>query len=1380
MAFLACYMRKIFCIFLILFSVFQSSFSQSLNFSSLTVNDGLSQNAVLSVVQDGNGFMWFGTQDGLNRYDAKSFKVYKHAASDSASISFNYISVLFVDSKKKLWVGTRNGLNRYSARYDDFQHIALTTSNRSDIIISSICEDSRHQLWVWSSAGLFMLSEPKQDRYVSRPVPLPDSVAGLGGTNSRVILQDRNGNYWLGSSGGLTRMTMSDNKPVFKTFSKIPNDSHSLSDNYITSIFQDSKGRLWVGTLHGGINLYDSVTDKFIRYPFHGAGFLPLNNNIRVITENKDGKILIGTLGGLCILDPGTKSWSLCKHSPDDNHSLSNNSIYSVYPTKDNIIWVGTYWGGVNYSSPYNSAFHVYRTNKVSDVNNNIISVVKEDAAHNLWIGTEGGGLNYLNTGTGTVTAYINKPNDPGSIASDLIKVVYIDKENTVWIGTHGGGLNKFEDGRFSHYLYGKNDPATLNSEIISLYEDDNKRLWTGTQNGLLILDKKDNDLRPIQNKITAAVGRSTVKSIYETSDKKILIGSAQGLFVTNDNGNVLAHLDKRAGLPGNDINCIYEDENKNIWLGFYNGGICCLNLNGHTIEKVIAFGEKDGLSNNNVMSIQSDSDHNLWISTGNGLSKFDPVKRSFSNYFIKDGIAGNTFNINSSCKTYDGELLFGGYNGITRFFPQNIVRNNHAPRTIFTGLRLFNRQVSINGEDGILQKNINLQQALVFHANQNIFTVDFATLNYIMPEKNRYAYKLQGFNKDWTYTSTPSATYMNLPPGEYTLLVKGTNNDQIWGNPASIKIKVLPHFWETGWAYLIYVLVFSTLLFFIIRFFFLRSLLKRDQELTALKLNFFTNISHEIRTHLSLINGPVEHLLTTTDDTYNVHQLQTIKKNAYSLLQLVTELMDFRKAETGSLKLHCKRYDIISFLREEIMEPFYNLSLSKNIRTELIANADSIYVDFDKEQLHKVFFNLLHNAYKFTESGCFINVTVNDEKDTIQIIISDNGSGIAPENIANIFKNYFQGADNGQSNSGYGIGLALAKSIVELHNGTIAVESNPGKGTERITSFIVTLPKRQENTAYEVPAEKISSSEKEHTADNIKDTIVKQAATLRQGHNHTVLIVEDNTELRAFLRNSLSNDYKVYEATNGEEGLKVALELIPDIIVSDIMMPVMDGIALCSELKNSDAASHIPVILLTAKSTTGDYITGLKTGADIYLTKPFSTQVLLLHIGNLLALRKKTQEWFKKQFTSLTLTTETQKHEQEPVLREKEFQLPRFADDEFLNRLVDIIEEEIDNPELSVSFLSKKAAMSQPVLYKKIFALTELTVNDFIKAVRLRKAAMMLQSKKYNVLETAYMTGFSDRRYFTREFKKMFGIQPSALIQQTDNKENDIKRTGK
>ena len=614
----------------------------------------------------------------------------------------------------------------------------------------------------------------------------------------------------------------------------------------------------------------------------------------------------------------------------------------------------------------------------------------------------------------------------------------------------------------------------------------------------------------------------------------------------------------------------------------------------------------------------------------------------------------------------------------------------------------------------------------------------------------------------DWTYTNTPSATYMNLPPGEYTLQVKGTNNDQIWGAPASIKIKVLPHFWETGWAYLIYAIAFSTLLFFIIRFFFLRSLLKRDQELTALKLNFFTNISHEIRTHLSLINGPVEHLLTTTNDEHNIHQLKTVKTNADSLLQLVTELMDFRKAETGSLKLHFKRYDIISFLREEIMEPFYNLSLSKNIRTELITNAESIYIDFDKEQLHKVFFNLLHNAYKFTESGCFINVTVNDEKDTIQIIISDNGSGIAPENISNIFKNYFQSADNGQSNSGYGIGLALAKSIVELHKGTIAVESNAGKSAERITSFIVNLPKTRELTTYETPADKINLPAKDFVANIPQDTSIKPEASPEVEHPYTILIVEDNAELRAFIRNSLSRDYSVYETANGEEGLNAARELIPDIIVSDIMMPVMDGIALCSELKNNEATSHIPVILLTAKSTTGDYIAGLTTGADIYLTKPFSTQVLLLHIGNLLALRKKTQEWFKKQYTSLTLTTETQEHE--PVLQEKEFQLPRFADDEFLNKLIDMIEEEIDNPELSVSFLSRKAAMSQPILYKKIFALTELTVNDFIKAVRLRKAAMLLQSKKYNVSETAYMTGFSDRRYFTKEFKKMFGTQPNEL----------------
>jgi signal transduction histidine kinase/DNA-binding response OmpR family regulator len=648
------------------------------------------------------------------------------------------------------------------------------------------------------------------------------------------------------------------------------------------------------------------------------------------------------------------------------------------------------------------------------------------------------------------------------------------------------------------------------------------------------------------------------------------------------------------------------------------------------------------------------------------------------------------------------------------------------------------------------------------------VFTIDFAVLNYIKSDKNRYAYKLEPFDKDWVHTDIPSAPYTNLSPGSYTFFAKGSNNDGVWGKAVTLHIKVLPPFWETTWAYCLYVLFVGSIVFLLARFFILRSLLRRDKELTHLKLNFFTNISHEIRTHLSLIFGPVEKLILEEKGGTQTRQLQIIKKNSDSLLQLVNELMDFRKAETGNLKLHIAEHNVVTTI-SEIYNSFYDHGVSANITIDLVTSADNIPLYFDKIQLEKVLFNLLHNAFKFTSSGGYINVLVEDRNDSVTITVTDNGKGIAPENLKNLFENYFQENDHGKQNTGYGIGLALSKSIIELHKGSITVESKIAASGNR-TSFVVNLRKGAAHfknaTLVRTPVNDFLNVQKPVLNDSLVAPFIDHVSPPRylpKDKKQTILLVEDNPEVRSFIAEFLQNHYKIITCENGVKGWEAAKEHIPDVVISDVMMPEMDGFTLCNNLKGDESTNHIPVILLTAKASGANHIEGLKMGADVYLTKPFSIEVLLLQVTNLLNASERIRRSFKEQITatySNVLSTDPEKNTQ--ATRE----LVNTIDNEFINKLVRIIEKDIDNLAFGVPELAREIGMSQPVLYKKLDAVTGMSVNDFIKSVKMNNAGILLKTKRYTINEVAYMVGFSDRKYFSKEFKKQYGKTPTEFME--------------
>ncbi|SFE82963.1 hybrid sensor histidine kinase/response regulator transcription factor [Spirosoma endophyticum] len=1357
--------------------------SQAPAFEHLNTESGLLQNSVLAIAQDSRGFMWFGTRLGVSRYDGHQFRTYRYEPVDSSSLSGNYIISLLSDSQKDLWVGTQNGLNRYNPRTDAFERL-LAHPNQPGALsqsqINCLYEDRKGTLWVGTSNGLNQLIDRRALRFRSY---FTTPGVEQSNHNIRAVFEGAGGILWVGTADGLVRMTPKTGGYRVQTFRHGPAEPESISDNYVTAIAEDHQHNLWVGTLNGGLNRYNKTTNTFTRFvPGSPSGLI--HNNIRQINVDKLGRLWIGTQEGLSLFNPKTETAASYRHDAANPKSLSRNSIYSIFEDSQGSIWIGTYYGGINVIYPHHTDFTVYRNSADRfSLSDDVISSIAEadpgptapgrTSAHNLWIGTEGGGLNLFDRKTGGFTVYKHNPANPASLGSNLVKVVYRDRHETIWVGTHGGGLNRLNpaNSTFQHFLFKEGDAESLSAEVLALLETRDGKFWVGTNQGLQSFISTQSPVSAsFVSAIQQRVGKNQVKTLLEDSKTNLWVGTNAGLYVDGPDAPAVARM-QSPHLDATVINCLWEDRAGRVWIGTAQQGLSVYDTRTKTME---TFTTVDGLPHNEVVGVLDGDNGSIWVSTANGLSQFDPKTRRFINYTTRDGLAGNDFNYNAACKSSSGELFFGGYQGITAFYPQQIgVSHQHSP-VVVTALRLFNQPVAINGPDHLLNRDISLTRTITFRHDQNVFSLDFALLSYIKSGKNQYGYKLEGFDPDWTYKRSPSATYTNLPSGEYVFWIKGANNDGIWSKPTSLHIRVLPPFWKTWWAYALYTALVVGIIIFLIRFFVLRALLRRDHELNQLKLNFFTNISHEIRTHLTLISGPIERLmLARREDPLVQQQLGYIQKDAERLLRLVTELMDFRKAETNQLNLHVAEHDLVEFLNDIFL--FFNeVAYAKHIMASFRHEMDTLTAWFDREQLEKVLFNLLSNAFKFTLDGGQISLMLEQQADKIYIRVIDNGRGIAPNHISKLFTNYYQVTDHGIQNTGYGIGLAFSKTIVELHKGTLTVESQiaPNAHQNR-TCFTIMLRaghKHLENYSKLTSRPAPNALEESFSSDFLPNSALLNDAKLEEtdlllstavmeqnaldgadipnqstGKTYTILLVEDNPAVRSFVSGSLAGRYTIIECVDGQAGWETAIEQIPDLIISDVTMPEMDGFTLCNQLKADERTSHIPVILLTAKTTTGDQVSGLALGADCYLTKPFSLQVLTLNIRNMLAAREIMRERFSRQITLQPQNIEVSS-----------------VDEQFLNKVKQSVETHLDNTGFDVDQLALEVGMSRSVLYKKLKALTDMSVNDFVKSFRLQKATQLLQQKKLSVNEVAYAVGFNDRKYFSKEFKKQFGKTPS------------------
>lgn len=1319
-------------------------------FNKLNAENGLSQNSVLSIVQDRAGYMWLGTSYGLNRFDGRNFKIYQNDPSVPGTLSGNYILSSLSDSKRTLWFGTSHGLNRYMPETDSFTRVLAGREgdSLSSNTVNCLFEDSRGTVWIGTGRGLNQLTDRQHLRfrhYFSRK-----GQPSLSGDDIRCIFEDSQRRLWVGTTSGVTRMEFGRNGIRYQVFTAAQD---GLSDDFVTAIAEDKQKNIWIGTKHGGLNLLDGATGKFIHFKKGDGGNSLIHNNIRKIFADKAGKLWIATLEGLSILDPATRNFTTYQHEPENPTSLSQNSLYDIFQDANGSVWLGTYYNGVNIVYSHDTPFRIYQAGKSRfSINHNVVSAVVKDRTGNLWIGTEGGGINYLDVRNGAVRNFRSGSGAASGMTSNLVKAIVQDKSGHLWIGTHLGGLNYYDPARQTFRVFRNNpdNPQSLGSDNVSaVFEDSRGRLWVGTdQKGVDLLDKQTGtfrhfnvDTRPLR------LSGNFTRNFYEDSRHNLWIGTNEGLNVLRSDSSAIDRI-KPLGETRNKrfpkiINCVREDRRGIIWIGSYYGGLTRYDRTSNTF---VTFTRKDGLPNDNVLGILDDERGNLWISTSNGLSRFDTGKRSFKNYTVADGLPGNEFISNTHYKDVSGEMFFGGVNGLVSFLPNAIETNDFAAPVVLTGLKLFNNPVRIGGPDELLKEDIGLTREITFTHAQNIFTIDFALLNYIKPEKNTYAYRLEGFEKDWNYVKTSSATYTNLPPGTYTFVVKGANNDGIWSKlPSRLTIRVLPPVWKTWWAYCLYVVVALAALLFVTRYFYMTALFRREHELHQIKLNFFTNVSHEIRTHLTLIQGPVEGLMLARqyDEEVQTH-LSLVRKNANRLLRLVGELMDFRKAETNHLALHVTRNDLVPFLRG-VFRDFSFVSQHRNIESVFEYDNEEIPLYFDAGQMEKVIFNLLSNAYKFTHDGGRVSLNVSGHDDFVRIRIEDDGIGIAPQYLGKLFANFFQIYDHGKQNTGYGIGLALSKSIVALHKGELTVESTVEQQNRKgRTCFTITLLKGDRHFA----PEQLEMPATVAVEDGRPGAETEQLPVLQpvpDGDKPVVLLVEDNEEVRAFIAGALCGRYRIVQAENGEQGWATATECIPELIISDVMMAEMDGLALCTKLKTDERTSHIPVILLTAKASLSHQLSGFKTGADAYISKPFSVQLLELNVRNLLSSRKLMQQKYSRQITL----------QPQNVVIES-------MDEQFLSRIVAITEELMDNPDFGVAMLAEKIGMSQSVLYKKLKAVTDLSVNDFLKSIRLKRAAQLLQQQKMTVYEVAYAVGYDDRKYFSKEFKKLFGKTPT------------------
>ena len=1358
-------------------------------FEHLTIADGLPENSVHCMLQDHLGYLWLGTQNGLVKYDGYNMKIYQPDFNDSLSISNRQIMTIYEDKSGILWIGTRGGLNALNRTTETFTRYIYNPNDSRSInsnLVISICEDKMGDLLVGTDDGLFLIN--RQNKHISKFYSEDTSVV-------RAITEDRlTGNVLVAVNNHIMIFY-----PETKVFKKKDVTEANLKLGIINSFYQATDGTVWIGHSKG-LARFNSLDNNIMYYQPIQSNYSNADNNINNLSENEDG-LIWGTSGihpesedletaiGIICFDSRNEEFYTYKYDDENKAGHSGTRIWSLYIDHSGILWVGTWGSGLNkwdrlkhqfkrfnYDSngerfklvynlfedhqgiiwlgtnnglySYNLLSNEFRNYKYNIKNNEVTHIYKDEKGM-VWFGTFTKGLGRFDVATGSFLFHSNDPNDSTTISNNYVRIISPADRNILWIGTWGGGLNKFDKrtGKFTRY---KHDPGNSQSlsqdEVLYQYKDQQGTLWIATDEG----------------------GLNRFNSFNESFNSFMLDRTSASSTTT-----------------------IYEDYKGNFWVGTSLGGVYLFDRVRET--PIYSITEKDGLPFNRPTSVLEDDSGNLWISTDLGLSRFNLETHKIKSYSVSNVFEENKFYLNSACKTSTGDMLFGTYDGFIMFNPNSIKDDPFPPQVVISNVSLFNepdKKLKIGGFISEL-KELNLLY------NENDLRFDYVGLQFADPSKNRYKYKLEGFDKDWIDAGTQrNATYTNLDAGEYIFRVTACNADGVWNEEGvSLKIIIPPPFWATWWAYGFYLIIFGSVLYGIRKYEMNRLNWKNQSKLDVVKLKereetdkmksrFFANISHEFRTPLTLILGPSESIVQDSNQDEIKKKAGTIKRNANRLLGLINQLLDLSKLEAGKLELKASKSNIVPFIKGITMS-FESVAERKDITLKVKLEKKQIELYFDKEKMTKIMTNLLSNAFKFTPEGGAISVSVNEchselgsgslfnkkmlkqvqHDNCVEIKVKDTGIGISEEELPKLFDRFYQ-VDSSQTreHEGTGIGLALTKELVELQRGTISVTSEEGVGSE----FSIILPVGREHLKDDQIIDENVILTPLEQGKNLTEAIVDEAPivdslphydklSLTEKDNegsedkNIILIVEDNADVREFIKDSLGNAFQIEEASNGEQGVRKAEQIIPDLIISDVMMPKMDGNELTRILKNNEKTSHIPIILLTAKSEQQSKLKGLETGADDYITKPFITKELQIRIKNLINIRIKLQEKYRRADFI-------------PTNKETEKKLTNL-EEQFMSKVMEVIEQYISEEEFTIEDFGKEVGMSRMQLHRKLKALTGKSASNYLRSVRLSKAKKMIEEEKGTISEIAYSVGFSSPQYFTRSFKEEFGYPPSDLI---------------
>ena len=1332
-----------------------SAFSETpeqITFSYISINEGLSQSTVFSIDQDKRGNMWFATYDGVNKYDGYAFTVHQHNEDDPNSIANDISRIVKTDSQGRVWIGTRDGLSRYDEEKDIFQNF-FYEKNGKHLQVNGIEEISPEQLLISTPEGLIMF-DIKESKFID------DSFSTAMHKTIASTLYRQDDQIYIGTStDGLYTYSITQ-----KTFEKV---IPILGTKQIQAILQQSPTRIWVATEGAGLFLINPKTKEIKNYLHSPSNPKSISSNyIRSLAMDSQNRLWIGTFNDLNIYHEGTDSFASYSSNPVENGSLSQRSVRSIFMDSQGGMWLGTYFGGLNYYHPIRNRFKNIRNipykNSLSD---NVVSCIVEDKDKNLWIGTNDGGLNLYNPITQRFTSYtLQEDESARGIGSNNIKAVYVDeKKSLVYIGTHAGGLSILHRNSGQVENFNQRNSQLVNENVYAILPDGEGNLWLGTLSALVRFNPEQRSFTTIEKeKDGTPVVSKQITTLFRDSHKRLWIGGEEGLSVFKQEG---LDIQKASILPVSNVtklftNCIYEASNGIIWVGTREG-FYCFNEKDKQIKR---YNTTNGLPNNVVYGILEDSFGRLWLSTNRGISCFNPETEKFRNFTESDGLQSNQFNTASYCRTSVGQMYFGGINGITTFRPELLLDNPYTPPVVITKLQLFNKVVRPDDETGILTKNISETKSITLKSWQTAFSIEFVVSNYISGQHNTFAYKLEGYDKEWYYlTDSRTVSYSNLPQGTYQFLVKAANSDGKWNPiPTALEIIVLPIWYKTWWALLIFFATFAGFITFVFRFFWMRKSMeaqleieRRDkehqEEINQMKMRFFINISHELRTPLTLILTPLQEIINKISDRWTRNQLEYIQRNANRLLHLVNQLMDYRRAELGVFELKAKKGNAHQLIQDNFL--FYDkLARHKKITYTLHSELEDKEVLFDANYLELIVNNLLSNAFKYTESGQSITVTLKEENGWLLLQVSDTGIGIPINKQGKIFERFYQIESE---HVGSGIGLSLVQRLIELHHGRIELDSEENKGS----TFSVYLP--QDLSVYK-PSELASNNEQNEEeqvySTNSKamyfiDTEKVENESVESGDKKrgTILIVEDNNEIRRYLSNGLADLFNTLEAGNGEEALEKLKDNEVDVIVTDVMMPVMDGIKLCKNVKQNIRTCHIPVIILSAKTDIKDQMEGLQMGADDYIPKPFSLAILTTKIQNMMRTRRRMLDKYAK-----SLEVEPEKITFNAM------------DEALLKRAMAIVEKNMDNIEFSTDEFAREMNMSRSNLHLKLKAITGESTIDFIRKIRFNEAAKLLKDGRYTVAEVSTMVGFNTPSYFATSFKKYFGCLPTEYIKKS------------